>query len=91
MKKKKLIRTAKEIRKQIKGLSLPVSKKLAKCYLEGLESDFLCILRENGFTYKTITNGYCPYDNQPLGHYVIYKNKKEKGKINFDCCGLYLD
>ena len=91
MKKKKIIRTAREIRKQIKGLSLPVSKKLAKCYLEGLEADFLDILRQNGFTYEAVTKSYCPYDFQPLGYYIIYKDEKEKGKINFDCCGLYLD
>jgi len=79
---------AKSLRLAVKGLILPQSIQLVKNISD--EFKFLDLLKTYGFTYDETITGHCPSDGAPEGYYSVFKNNQLKGKIYFDCCGIYI-
>lgn len=80
---------ARDLRKNVKGLTLPMSKKIVAIYDDTIQT--LNYLRNNGFNVFVVTNSHCSLDGSPLGKYNIYKNNQYCGYLNFDCCGISLN
>jgi len=86
--KKQRTTKAKTLRNTVKGITLPQSIQLVKNISD--EFKFLDLLKSYGFAYDYIVTGYCPSDGAPEGHYDIFKKFQLKGKIPFNCCGIYI-
>lgn len=86
--KKDTIQKARSLRKQIKGINLPLSIQLVKQRYNRLK--FFDILTQAGFNWNVVIQGYCSCDGAPYGYYNIYKGVQYRGQIKFDCCGLII-
>jgi len=87
-KKKQRTIKARTLRHAVKGITLPQSVQLIKNISDTFR--FLDLLKSYGFVYDDTITGHCPSDGAPEGYYSVFKNNQLKGKISFDCCGIYI-